>query len=690
METTQSAIWSRKFGMDIDISGTPECERTGDCNLEYFRWRPYLKTGYNPMYSASVRGGGQNLQYFVSGGFEQSEGMLENEHGEKWLTRGNFSFTPTTGLQIQWNTGYTHSWQQNVSQSNSQGYGHNVVRGIANFFADDRPEVVNRILDYDIQSWIDRLTTGATFTYSATSDLTNRLTIGYDFIQKDTRNLRPYGFFGGVGQLLTHNWQNKVLTFDYVGTFSFNVTAGIRSSFSWGGQAVGDEDYTLRGWGENFPGATEPTVTSAASRQGFEERAKVWNAGFFFQNIFDIRNRYFLTVGMRADGNSAFGEGFGLQVYPKLSGSWVISDESFWRPAWGTVKLRAAYGQSGRAPGAFDAVRTWTATGSFLGKPAFLPLNRGNPDLGPEVTAEVEGGFDASWLDDRLRVDLTYYRSTTNNALLPVAGVASAGFAGNQLENVGTLRNSGIEIAASASPILRSNWGWELGLNVTTNHSKAVDLGGRQSIGNDAILGEPIAVYRGRYVKNPDEFAAPVIEQNHIYGPAQPTLIVSPSTTVRLPAGIMLAVRGEYKAGHFYQDSNIESGAVSRSATVPSCWRYYANKGVNNQLIPLDQVPALGRARCTPSLTNSDYFIYPADFFRLRSVSATVPVEFLLSDRVSSAALTVSLNNSWSWKEMPILDPELGQNGAPEDLSIDSSPRLPPPIQFIASLRVTF
>jgi outer membrane receptor protein involved in Fe transport len=687
-ESSQGAVWSRKFGMDIDISGTPECERTQDCNLEYFRWRPYLKTGYNPSYSASVRGGGQTLQYFVSGGFEESEGVLENEYGEKWLTRGNFSVTPLNGLQVVWTTAYTHSWMQNVSQSNSQGYGHNVVRGLANFFANDRPEVVNQVLDYDIQSWIDRLTTGATVTYSPLSNLTNRLTIGYDFIQKDTRNLRPFGFFGGVGQLLTHNWQDKVLTFDFVGTLNFQIRPGLRSSLSWGGQAVGDEEYTLEGWGENFPGATSPTVSSAASRQGFETRSKVWNAGFFLQNVFDIQDRYFLTAGLRVDGNSAFGEGFGLQTYPKLSGSWVLSDESFWQPGWGVIKLRAAYGQSGRAPGAFDAVRTWTADGSFLGRPAFVPLNRGNPSLGPEVTAEMESGFDASWLEDRLQLDFTYYRSTTSDALLRVAGVPSEGFSGSQLENVGKLRNSGIEIALNASPIQRTRWGWDLGVNVTTNESEVLDLGGRTSIGDDAILGQPIAVVRGRYVANADEFAQPVIEQNHVYGPGNPTLILAPSTSIRLPGGITLAARGEYKAGHYYRDGNIESGAVQRSATVPSCWSYYANKGVDNRLVPVDQIPALGRARCTPSLTQADYFTYEADFFRMRALSATIPIEFLVPQRVTSATLSLSLNNSFTWKAMPILDPELGQNGASESLSIGSSPRLPPPIQFVASLRL--
>src|SRR5690606_6857437 len=142
------------------------------------------------------------------------------------------------------------------------------------------------------------------------------------------------------------------------------------SSFSWGGQAVGDDEHHVQGQGQNFPGAVDPTVSSGALQRASESREKVWNAGFFLQNVFDISNKYFITAGLRVDGNSAFGEGFGLQVYPKVSGTWVMSDEGFWSPSWGQVKLRAAYGQSGRAPGAFDAVRTWDPAG-FAGLPAF-------------------------------------------------------------------------------------------------------------------------------------------------------------------------------------------------------------------------------------------------------------------------------------------------------------------------------
>ena len=73
------------------------------------------------------------------------------------------------------------------------------------------------------------------------------------------------------------------------------------------------------------------------------------------------------------------------------------------------MKLRGAYGIAGRAPGAFDAVRTWQPA-NLLGEAGFTTNNVGNPDLGPERSSEIEGGFDAEFRDGRLGIEFTYYR----------------------------------------------------------------------------------------------------------------------------------------------------------------------------------------------------------------------------------------------------------------------------------------
>jgi outer membrane receptor protein involved in Fe transport len=139
------------------------------------------------------------------------------------------------------------------------------------------------------------------------------------------------------------------------------------------------------------------------------------------------RDVLFVTAGARVDGNSAFGTGFGLQTYPKLSASYVISDESFWPTRFiETLKLRGAIGEAGKAPGAFDATRTWNPIAAEGGLSAFTPGQLGNPNLGPERTRETEVGFDAGFWGGRLGAVVTYFNARTTDAIINVGTLTGA------------------------------------------------------------------------------------------------------------------------------------------------------------------------------------------------------------------------------------------------------------------------
>ncbi|MBI4521482.1 MAG: TonB-dependent receptor [Gemmatimonadetes bacterium] len=697
LETQQGTAWSRKFGPDTDhLAPTPP----GWGHAQYNYMDPFLRHGWlglgdgawgtvhNQGYFASVRGGGQALQYFISGQFDDEVGLLPQDALEKWVARGNFTFAPVEGLQFQWNSAYANVWQKNTpSANNAQGLTLNAFRQERNYFGTGDPRALDSLLVQDMQQTIERVTTGGTVTYSPLSNLTNRLTIGYDYSQQEARQIRPFAFVQlPEGALFVHTYQKRILTFDYVGTYSFDLMAGVRSNFSWGGQAVGDDERQFEGYGTDFPGAVQPTVSSAAVKIAEESREKVWNAGFFFQNVFDVQNKYFVTAGMRVDGNSAFGEGFGLQAYPKVSVSWITSDEGFWPDSWGEMKLRVAYGKSGRAPGAFDAVRTWQSRG-YLSAPAFVPENVGNPDLGPEVTSELESGFDAAWLNSRIRPSFTYYRKVTSEALFEVNQVPSQGFTNDQLLNVGEIRNAGIELGIEASVVQRRDWGLDLGLNVSTNKSEVVSLGGVppfNSNGGWIEEGYPVYAMRTWLVTNPDEIAAPKFEANHIYGPRLPTRIIGGNAMLRLPAGISVSARGEYVGGHHISDGVY---SISRSVRSPLCYPYYENPATSIKLKA--DATALWRARCTPQWGRG--YVWDASFFKLRAVSATIPVDFVFPQRVSNATLTLALNNAYLWmKEMPFMDPEMLGNDGAVQASTGFSERVPTPITLRASLRITF
>src|SRR5439155_92924 len=149
----------------------------------------------------------------------------------------------------------------------------------------------------------------------------------------------------------------------------------------------------------------------------------------------------------RFDGNTAFGRSLGLQAYPKVSGSYVISDEPFWPARLGELKLRGALGWSGRAPGAFDAVRSWRAVTSS-GQSGYEPGSVGDTLIGPERTREAELGLDAALLGNRLTIAATWYHRLTTDALYSVRQISSLGFPQSQTANVGSMSNKGIELSA--------------------------------------------------------------------------------------------------------------------------------------------------------------------------------------------------------------------------------------------------
>jgi hypothetical protein len=565
------------------------------------------------------------------------------------------------------------------------------MRQERNYFTNGHPLVVAQALGYDYQQWIERLTTGATIDYSPIPSLSNRFTVGYDYAQQEARNLMRFGYWEWPeGSLVADVFQKRLLTVDYVANYRFSITDRIRSTFSGGAQAVSNELRRVIALGQKFPGVAEPTVASAAVQRATEEREKVWNAGFFFQNVLDIADRYFITAGVRIDGNSAFGEGFGLQAYPKVSGVWVISDERFWPDGLGTLRLRSAYGQSGRAPGTFDAIRTWNPVG-FLNDPAFRPANRGNPNLGPEVKGEFEAGFDASVLNDRVTAAFTYFSQVTRGALLEVSSAPSLGFSSTQLENVGKLSNRGIEVQVDAAVVDGADWDLNLGLGISTNTSKVLDLGGLApftTLGGRIIEGEAVPVGWGRKVANPDEIGPWVYEnngENVIRGPVYPTHFVTPSLSLRIPGNVVLAARGEYRGGHV---RNLNPIPILRSVRSPLCFPYYVDPA--SDIVLKDDTPAIWRERCSPTAAE-DYW-YDADYFKLRSVSATIPVDFAFPESVSNASLTLTLNNAWDWyREIPWYDIEiLGNTAATSESVASSTERTPAPATLRLSLRVSF
>ncbi|HEX2090937.1 MAG TPA: TonB-dependent receptor, partial [Longimicrobiaceae bacterium] len=395
-----------------------------------------------------------------------------------------------------------------------------------------------------------------------------------------------------------------------------------------------------------------------------DDRERVINAGVFFQEALNWNDRLFLTLGLRVDGNSAFGENLGLQRYPKASAAYVVSDHAFWPTTWWeTFKLRAALGESGKAPGAFDAVRTWRPVAGEEGQPAVTPDQVGNPDLGPERTREFETGFESSMFDGRLTLDVTYFNTVTDKALVPVTYAPSQGFLDTQLENIGQIRNRGVEVSVNAGLVRTSAVDWRARLNYSGMESEVEDLGGQEVlIGNRnyAIEGYPLPSFFGRKITNPDEIAEPVIEEGAFIGPSFPNRIIGVGTNLVLFGNLTFDALGEFQRGGYLANWIGYQNALRGVWKLCMETQAKLRRAAAGDASALNDVTALERAKCAIDRTkqDADFWTQPSDFFKLRNVSVTydLPQQWIPGGR--SASFTLSGRNLLTRTDYDGLDPE--------------------------------
>jgi hypothetical protein len=175
------------------------------------------------------------------------------------------------------------------------------------------------------------------------------------------------------------------------------------------------------------------------------------------------------------------------------------------------MKLKAGYGLSGsQAISSFRSLAVLSGTttlfdeaknsGVILGRPA-------NPDLTWETTKELNIGLEMGFVGGRLSFNANFYRKKTTNLLLNVQLPRQTGFK-NRLENVGAIRNSGLEFAIHSDNIVSKNFQWSTNLTLSGNRSKVLSLGGVQFINlgggitqytpsQRLIVGEPVPVFVG-------------------------------------------------------------------------------------------------------------------------------------------------------------------------------------------------
>lgn len=665
----------------------------------------WFQKGIVQRYSLGVRGGANQLNYFLSGNYDDNPGVVQTSDAKTGGFRANFSFAPAKSLLFAVNSSYEKKWIRWLPDGNlANGFTLNVMRGPNNNFKGGKGECVNitvtcvtnaYVLDQDIENNGDHFISGFSFQYSPSTEFTNRFNVGFDYNNSDNSSIIPFGFLNlATGSINSQVWNHNKLSLDYAGSFIHSVrTPSLMSTFSWGGQIFDDRERYTGITGTSFSGPGDPTLASAASiNLGIDTRPRVVNAGYFLQEMLGWRDRLFVTGGMRVDGNSAFGSNFGLETYPKISASYVISQESFWPTGViPTLKLRAALGESGKAPGAFDAVRTWDPVAGDNGKPGVTVAQLGDPNLGPERTRELEGGFDLGGPGDYFTFEATYYRARTYGTLIGVTLTPSLGIPATQLENVGTIQNQGLELQLSPVFWRSSMLDWTGRVSASWMKSRAIDIGGQNiptGLGSYVRTGMPVPAIYGAVIVNPNDDAAPQIATDQYIGPVYPTRLLSGGMTVVLHGDFTLDALADYQGGGYLTNFVGYQNAL-RNVWQP-CYavQQQLKAGSTAGISALDQ----GRCGINRAVLNSDYWVSKTDFVKLRSVSLTYAIPpRLLRRAAQSASVTIAGQNLWKWTKFDGLDPEANDaSDAGTGLGRREYYQIPPFKTVMFSIRATF
>lgn len=699
-----------------------------------------LANGNRYQYGMQVSGGSDQVRYFVSGDLEnelgpvkmpqhdiatfQSENIpvrdewIHPEQLQRQSIRGNMSMAISPRFDLSFNAGFSKVNQrlpevdnnffsleyQSMMSPGFQGPGLGVTgtgtRG-ENLFGNNGynyGDIMQVYTEEDVQRTLGSVDAN----WRPLSWMVNEGTVGIDLANRQDPSICRFNECPDQGTLRQGNVSDQTSN-------NRNFSAKITSTSSWQAKSwmnlkttVGSDytnsesDFTSSS-GTNLPPGAQ-TVGQAATRLGSNQLATATKTlGLYVQEQAGLRDRLFLTAAVRTDQNSAFGTNFQRVFYPKLSASWLISDEGFF-PHYGwlnQLRLRTAYGASGVQPGATSSFQTFSTTAvtvANINTPGLRANALGNPDLKPERSAELELGFDTHAIENRVNFEFTFYNKKTSDALIAQPIAPSSGASGNNnsittvLRNLGSVQNRGVEATLNATLFDRRSFGWDVTLNGSHNSNRILSLGvDAQGNPNPTIgtggtrdsVGQSVNGYyyfpytyadaNGDGFITPDEVTvgANVVSRGYSL---PPDLLSIQNGFDLLNRKLRLTALLDYKGGGNVFNSSLQ---FQCQQSPNPCF------DVSNPTASLArQARVVAENEENPGTTGG--FLENDQFWRLREVAATITMPNRLAERVHARdlSLTVSARNLKLWSSYTGGDPE--GNYSTGDVQSTFATTLPP------------
>ena len=498
-----------------------------------------FRTGMGTDQHLSVSGGSENSNYYGAISYLKNEGIIQNADFQRYSARLRYNQTVNSWASYSFGLNYSNSFSNEKPDGNvfwSPINAFNITNNIWDITKRDalgnlqaveptRINPLSAIEDFDINQEVNRAIADFQLKLLPFKGMTIDYIAGVDaFAQVGNIFIPPYPYAGvnptffndGYASTANNNsfLMNHDINMSYRTKLSDFLESTTQAGYSTQFEKIQQSLTQGRGLAPfvqtvNGAGTILPTQSNIA-------RLRIW--GYYVQQTFGVNNRLFLTVAGRIDGASSFSPDNRNQFYPKVSGSYVLSSESFWKESGiskyiSTLKLRASYGQAGNLTGigAYDRFNTYL-TNSFVGVNAInQAATLANPNVQPERQAETEAGVDLSLFNDRIGVSATYYEQEIEDLLLRRVLAASSG--GTAITtNVGQMSNTGFELLLTGTPVRKAKFSWDVMLNFSRNRNVVSGLGQSElqiptvtGAPISVVEGEPLAVFYGTYfARNPD------------------------------------------------------------------------------------------------------------------------------------------------------------------------------------------
>ncbi len=664
-------------------------------------------------YNLSLSGGAEKTNYYVSTNYFDQEGLVRNNELKR--LSGTIKIDSKISDQLHFGISVNPSYSKQDYIDNTSDFSTDPISGLfimypffAPYRADGSLSISDQIvantpedgaLGENIVALVTKIKNQRTYfrnfgntslSFEPLKGLTFKTMLGSDIVSNffDFYNPSDVGQYRGTAPKPAIAKETRDFNINYLieNTVNFSRTFNDHNLSVLGGYTFQKE--TGRNTVVTGSGISDDKIPNIGGASAFTATADryTWTQVSYLARLqYDYKDRYLFSATVRRDGSSRFGNDSKWATFPSVTAGWILSNESFF-PQTNILtfaKLRASWGTSGNNQisnyGSKALVNSANYVfGNTLGA-GFAASTTANPNLSWETKTSVNAGLNVG-LFNKFNIGVDYYRSISNDLLLNVPIPEQSGF-NSSLQNIGEIKNTGLEIELSSSPINLGPVKWEFSANGATNQNEVMKL----APGQDQILtgsestfltriGGPIAELYGYKVTGVYKSQEEINNTPHLAG----TLVGDYKVEDLTGDGIIdLADRkgfGSYNPKFTYGfDSRFEykgfdlsfsfNGIVGRTLYdrgfalqsesgegfgVPT--KYY----FDNRYHPIDNPngtlgqPNLGNfSNARKSTRGSSLFFSDADYLRLRNIQIgyNVPKGVLDRLRLSRARLYVTGNN---------------------------------------------